>query len=212
MATGFMYVSPVGRDRYLRAYERSLLASLDHILGAIPPHDLSIQYDVCQEVLMFEDYFPVVEANYKTKVFEQLARLASAVPEGVELGFHLCYGSPGDQPLVRLRDAEVLVELMNGIDNSAPRRVDFLHVPAPREANDAFFAPLRRWRAPQDTRLYLGLLQEDDDAGNLARIASARTAVRDFGVAAECGFGRRDPSHVPAILATHRDAAESLAR
>ena len=80
MATGFMYVSPVGRDKYLRAYERSLLKSLDHILGAIPAHDLSIQFDVCQEVLMFEDYFPVVEPNYKTKVFDQLARLANAIP------------------------------------------------------------------------------------------------------------------------------------
>jgi hypothetical protein len=212
LATGFMYVSPVGRDRYLRAYERSLLKSLDHIIAAIPAQDLSIQFDVCQEVLMFEHYFPVVEPDYKRKVFDQLARLASATPDGVELGFHLCYGSPGDQPLVRLRDARVLVELMNGIAARVSRRVDFIHVPAPKGATDSFFAPLRDWRAPKDTRLYLGLLQEDDHAGNLARIASACTVVRDFGVAAECGFGRRDPSHVPAILAIHRDAAETLVR
>ena len=101
---------------------------------------------------------------------------------------------------------------MNGIAASAPRRVDFIHVPAPKQATSSFFAPLRDWRAPKETRLYLGLLQEDDHAGNLVRISSACTAVRDFGVAAECGFGRRDPSHVPAILATHRDAAETLAR
>jgi hypothetical protein len=211
MATGFMYVSPVGRDRYLRAYERSLLAELDRILAAIPARDLSIQFDVCQEVLMFEDYFPVPEPDYKNKVFEQLARLSRAVPDDVELGFHLCYGSPGDQPLVRLADAGVLVELMNGIGARVPRRVDFIHIPVPREAEAAFFAPLHDWRAPKHTHLYMGLLQEGDQAGNLARIAAARTAVRDFGVAAECGFGRRDPSHVPAILATHRAAAESLA-
>jgi hypothetical protein len=210
MATGFMYVSPVGRERYLRAYERSLLGELDRILAAIPARDLSIQFDVCQEVLMFENYFPVSEPDYKTKVFDQFARLSRAIPEDVELGFHLCYGSPGDQPLVRLRDAEVLVDLMNGIAAEVPRRVDFVHIPVPREAQGAFFAPLRDWRAPRHTQLYLGLLQEGDHAGNLARIAAARTAVPEFGVAAECGFGRRDPSHVPTILATHRAAAQSL--
>jgi hypothetical protein len=212
MATGFMYVSPVGRDRYLQAYERSLLLALDRILAGVPHRDLSIQYDVCQEVLMFENYFPVPEPDYKRKVFEQLGRLSQAVPEDVELGFHLCYGSPGDQPLVRLRDAAVLVELMNGIATAAKRRVDFIHVPVPKEAGAGFFAPLRDWRGAKTTQLYLGLLQEDDADGNNARIAAARNVVPEFGVAAECGFGRRDPSHVPAILASHRHAAKGIAR
>ena len=53
-----MYVSPVGRHRYLRAYERSLLNALKLIVEAIPHSDLAIQFDVCQEVLLFENYFP----------------------------------------------------------------------------------------------------------------------------------------------------------
>ena len=65
MATGLMYVSPVGRDRYLRAYERALLGALARILSGIPHADLSIQFDVCQEVLLFENYFPVREPDYK---------------------------------------------------------------------------------------------------------------------------------------------------
>ena len=209
MATGFMYVSPVGRDRYLRAYERSLLIALETILAGIPPKDLSIQYDVCQEVLMFENYFPVQEPDYRRKVFAQLDRLARAVPTDVELGFHLCYGSPGDQPLIRLKDAAVLTEIMNGIAN-VNRRVDFVHIPAPRDAGAAFFAPLKDWRPQNDTRLFIGLLQESDPSGNRERIAAAKRVTPDFGVASECGFGRRDPSHVPAILASHRAAAEAL--
>jgi hypothetical protein len=210
MATGFMYVSPVGRDRYLRAYERSLLFDLEGIVAGIPRRDLSIQFDVCQEVLMFENYFPVAEPDHKAKVFAQLGRLADAVPGDVDLGFHLCYGSPGDQPLVRLRDAGVLTEIMNGIAAGVPRRVDFIHVPVPKEAGTAFFEPLRDWEGSSDTRLYLGLLQEGDVLGNRARITAARSVVPDFGVAAECGFGRRDPSHVSAILATHGQAARDV--
>ena len=211
MATGLMYVSPVGRDRYLRAYERALLKTLKNIVDAIPRDDLSIQFDVCQEVLLFENYFPEREGDYQTPVFEQFGRLAAAVPEGVELGFHLCYGSPGDQPLLLLTDATVLVELMNGIAGFVRRPVGFLHIPVPKHAGDAFFAPLRDWKRPAGTHLYLGLLQFPDDAGNRARIAAARRVIPNFGVGAECGFGRTDPGRVPVILAGHYAAAEMLA-
>jgi hypothetical protein len=211
MASGLMYVSPVGRDRYLPVYERSLLKALDNILRAIPHSELSIQFDVCQEVLLFENYFPVREPNYQKEVFEQFGRLGAAIPSGVELGFHLCYGSPGDQPLLLLKDSAVLVELMKGIADFVPRAVEFIHIPVPKQADSAFFAPLRDWRRPAATHLYLGLLQFDDDSGNRARIAAARRVVSDFGVAAECGFGRTDPGRVSGILAGHREAAQMLA-
>jgi len=211
MATGLMYVSPNGRERYLRCYERCLLRALGTIAASIPHDELSIQFDVCQEVLMFENYFPEGNAGYKVPIFQQFARLAAAVPGDVELGFHLCYGSPGDQPLIRLHDAKVLVELMNGIGASVERPVHFIHIPVPRHAGDAFFAPLVDWRRPAGTHLYLGLLQYDDAAGNEARIAAARRVVQDFGVGAECGFGRTDPKRVPGLLAGHRAAAQLLA-
>jgi hypothetical protein len=211
MATGLMYVSPAGRDRYLRAYERSLLKAVRNILSVIPHDDLSIQFDVCQEVLLFENYFPAREPNYERPVFEQFARLGAAIPNNVELGFHLCYGSPGDQPLLVLKDAGVLADLMKGIGDFVRRPVEFIHIPIPTHATAAFFAPLRNWRRPEGTSLYLGLLQFSDEAGNRARIEAARRVVDDFGVAAECGFGRTDPSRVPMILAGHRAAAQFLA-
>jgi hypothetical protein len=210
MATGLMYVSPGGRERYLVAYERAILNALKAILAGIPHDDLSIQFDVCQEVLWFENYFPESNAAYKENVFRQFARLAAAVPPDVELGFHLCYGSPNDQPLIRLRDAAVLVELMNGIGASVRRRVDFIHIPVPKSATRSFFEPLAQWQRPADTRLYLGLLQYDDAAGDLARIAAARPFAGSFGVGAECGFGRTDPKRVPAILAGHRAAVDAM--
>jgi hypothetical protein len=211
MATGLMYIGPGGRDRYLRAYERALLKALRNIVSFIPHDDLSIQFDVCQEVLLFENYFPLREPNYKQPVFEQFARLGAAVPCDVELGFHLCYESLGDQPLLILKDAGVLAELMKGIGDFVQRPMQFMHIPVPEHATEAFFAPLRSWRRQLGCGLYLGLLQYNDAAGNRVRIAAARRVIDDFGVAAECGFGRTDPSRVPAILAGHRAAAQYLA-
>jgi hypothetical protein len=57
MASGYMYVSPKAREAYLPVCERALLTALGNIVAAIPAEDLAIQWDVCQEVLVFEDYF-----------------------------------------------------------------------------------------------------------------------------------------------------------
>ena len=40
--------------------------------------------------------------------------LGEAVPESVELGYHLCYGSPADEHLVQPKDAAILVEMLEG--------------------------------------------------------------------------------------------------
>lgn len=211
LATGLMYVSPNGREDYVEAYERALMLALGRIVAAIPHEDLSIQFDVCQEVLLLEGYFPEQVPNSRKMVFRQFGRLAAAVPEAVELGFHLCYGSPGDQPLLVLKDAAVLTELMNGIAAEISRTVAFIHIPVPRHADADFFEPLRGWRQPAATQLYLGLLQYNDPVGDHRRIAAARQVVPAFGVGAECGFGRTDPARLPAILAAHLAAARLLA-
>jgi len=211
IASAWMYVSPVAREEYLRLYERDLLAALGRIARAVPPADLAIQIDVCQEVLLFENYFPDRPADYQARIFAGLRRLGEAVPRGVELGYHLCYGSPADEHLVQPKDMAILVELMNGIGHALERPLDFLHVPVPKPRDDdGYFAPLADWRRRPETRLYLGLLHHDDDAGNRARIGAARRVVGDFGVASECGWGRGDPARLPGILAAHRAAAEML--
>jgi len=211
MASGYMYVSPRAREAYHRTYERSLLGALSRIAAAIPAADLSVQFDVCQEVLVFENYFPERPWTYKDDVFGELGRLGDAVPAGAELGYHLCYGSPYDQHLVQPRDMGIVVEMMNGIGGAVQRRLDFIHVPVPQpRLDDAYFAPLKGWRRRPETRLYLGLLHYDDSEGDRRRIDAARRYVGDFGVASECGWGRTDPGRLEGLLAGHRQAAEML--
>ena len=209
MASGYMYVSPSVLAAYLPVYERSLLAALRRIVEAIPHRDLSIQWDVCQEVLIFEQYFPHRPDSYREEIFAELARLGDAVPADVECGYHLCYGSPRDAHLVMPKDTAILVEISNGLLDRLGRRLDFLHLPVPQDRTDAaYFAPLRALRLPADATLYLGLIHHDDEAGDQARIAAASAVVPAFGVATECGWGRGDPERIPALLASHRHAME----
>ena len=90
MASAYMYVSHKALDEYLRVYQKSLLNALNRVLDAIPHEDLCIQYDVCQEVLIFENYFPHRPEDYKEQIFAELSALGDAVPEDVKLGYHLC--------------------------------------------------------------------------------------------------------------------------
>ena len=192
-------------------YERALLAALANIVKAIPARDLAIQWDVCQEVLAFEGYFKDRPADYKKQTFGMLGRLGEAVPSGVEMGYHLCYGSPQDEHLVQPKDAAILVEMMEGIAASTRRPINFFHIPVPKDRTDAtFYALLARWKRPAGTKLYLGLLHHDDAAGDEARIAEAKRHIPDFGFSAECGWGRTQPGRLPGLLAGHRSAAEAL--
>ena len=211
MSSAFMYVSPRAHDDYQRAYERSLRRDLGRIVAGIPPADLSIQWDICQEVLVLEGYFPSRPADHRERIFALLARLGDAVPAGVELGYHLCYGSPADQHLLMPKDTAILAELARAIVTGVQRRVDFLHLPVPRERDDAaYFAPLRDLALPTPLRLYLGLLHHDDRDGDRRRIDVARDAVSVFGVATECGWGRGEPARLAGLLESHRHAVDYL--
>jgi hypothetical protein len=210
-ASGYLYVSGPAREVYFVVYERSLRAALANIVKTIPAADLCIQWDVCQEVLAFENYFKDRPSYYKQQIFGLLGRLGDAVPAGAELGYHLCYGSPRDEHLVQPKDAAVLVEMMNGIVAATQRPIDFIHIPVPKERiDDAYYAPLKDFKRPNGTKLYLGLLHHDDDAGDKTRVAVARRHVSDFGLSAECGWGRTEPGRLPGLLKGHRVAAEAF--
>jgi hypothetical protein len=211
MASAFMYVSPHARPAYIPTYERAIARALGEITAAIPAERLSIQWDVCQEVLVYEGFFADRPADYKEQVASELARLGDAVPAAVEMGYHLCYGSPADEHLVMPRDMAVMVEIANGMRQRLRRRIDFLHLPVSKDRTDAaYFRPLLDLEGFADTVLYLGLIHHDDRDGDRARIEAARGFARAFGVASECGWGRADPARVPGLLESHRAAVEHL--
>ena len=133
------------------------------------------------------------------------------MPRAVELGYHLCYGSPTDQHLVMPKDTAILTEIAAAVFARVPRSVDFLHLPVPQDRDDpGYFAPLASLAVPESTRLYLGLLHHGDEAGDRRRIDTARVVVASFGVATECGWGRGDPARISGLLESHRRAVAYL--
>ena len=180
-------------DQVLPRYEEAMLREVDRICSRIPHRDLAIQWDVCIEMVQWDGRwqrkpFPGMD-RYLGETF---ARLASAIPGDVELGFHLCYGDLDARHFLEPEDAGKMVELANLIAQYVRRPMAYMHMPVPIDRDDdAFYAPLRGLKLPPGTELYLGVVHTQDGVeGTRRRITTAEKFVRDFGIASECGISR----------------------
>ncbi|MEA2648408.1 MAG: hypothetical protein QOG61_843, partial [Candidatus Binataceae bacterium] len=104
------------------------------------------------------------------------------------------------------------VRMANLAIANSGRRVDWVHLPVPINRNDdAYFAPLRELNHV-GAKVFLGLIHlQDGVAGSLARAQTARRHLADFGIATECGLGRRQPETLDEVLRIHCEVADSLA-
>jgi hypothetical protein len=192
------------------AYQERLLQELREILSAVPHRDLAIQWDVAYEVILLEGwtggwYFDRSRAG----LFSRLSALGEEVPGNVSLGYHLCYGDPGHKHLVEPESLRLCVEIANALTAGAKRAIDWIHMPVPRDKGVAeYFRPLRDLALGDSTQLFLGLIHFTDGfAGTMQRVRVATDFFKGFGVATECGFGRRDPKTITPLLELHRQVA-----
>jgi hypothetical protein len=207
LAPGYNYVSPPAQADFLRVFQPAMAREVARFAAALPHDRLAVQWDVCQEVLMYEGFYPERPRDYVEQIQDELARLGAAVARDIELGYHLCYGSPRDEHILQPKDMGVMVEMVNGIFARAARPVDFIHLPVPRDrTDDAFFAPLKTLELPPGCELILGLIHEGDAEGNRLRLEKARAVAPVAGVGTECGWGRKSPERMAGVLAAHEVA------
>jgi SAM-dependent methyltransferase len=206
LAPVFAFVVPEHQPVLEPLYEARLLAELDAVLREIPHDQLAVQWDTNFEFAMLERVFPVWFADVKGGILERLLRLSRHVPPDVELGYHFCYGDVQHRHFKEPEDAGKLVEVANALSASLGRPLSWIHMPAPRGRTDeAYYAPLGELRLRPETELYLGLVHHTDGVeGTAQRIDVARRFVAGFGIATECGWGRRPPSTVGELLRVHR--------
>ncbi len=192
------------------AYERRILEELAEIAQAIPHADLAVQWDICYEFI----YNLEPEKSAQLFTFDELmgsvGRISDAVPAGADLGFHLCYGDLGHKHVVDPTDTTLLVEVSNRLKTTIRRPINWIHMPVPRDrSDDAYFAPLRGLKLAPETEIYVGLVHFTDGVpGAARRLAAAQKVLPEFGIATECGFGRRPVETVRPLLELHREIAE----
>lgn len=196
-----------------RAYVDLVSRELDRLLDAIPAQDLALQWDCAYETLDIEGVLPWTTDGAWDRFTGPIPQLTAKVPEEALMGFHLCYGTLPEWPMLEARDFGLVVEMANAAVERAARPVDWVHLAGPRymrSEDERFFAPLEGLRA-DDTRVFLGLILPVDGIPGLER--RHRTAKRhldDFGVAMYCGFGRQPGVDPRVTLEEHAATARSV--
>ena len=199
---------PSDRQALLPALTKHMLGEVAAIAAAVPNDRLAVQWDVCQEVLAWEGYYEPGPVDFRSECLAVLSEIGAGVPMGVELGYHLCYGSPLDEHCVQPKDTGLMVDMVNAVSARVARPIQFFHLPVPKNrTDDAYFAPLAGLKMHPETELYLGLIHHDDAAGDAARLAASRRYARVDGIATECGMARGDPARLADLLAAHARAA-----
>lgn len=198
-------IAPEQRAALESAYWRSAMAEVAAIAAAVPAPELAIQWDTVFELLILEGVRKSRIDDTRAGLIDRLRRLGEAVPRDVELGYHFCYGDMNHRHSLEPRDMGIMVDLANDLAGVLSRPIAYFHMPVPRGRDDAaFFAPLSRLALRDATELYLGLVHFTDGIdGGERRIAAAEKFRPAFGIATECGFGRRPPETVRQLLAIH---------
>ena len=222
-ATVGFFPDPVDHPVIISAYERAIQGVIQEMLQHIPAGDLVIQWDYCSELLDImgarkeyldgESGIAALSVDARIKKYtsrDYLAPMTEAIPDGVLIGYHLCYGTWGGWPMTEVEDIGLCVQLANGLVENTPRRVDFFHLPVMRDSDDDFFRPLEALDVG-DAKVFLGLELADGVEEMVRRASSARKFLPDFGVAHYCGYGREEPARVRQLLADIVAGADELA-
>jgi len=192
------------------AYEKAMIAEIAALCRHIPHHDLCLQWDLCNEMVVWDGQpTEAVPANVPhVQILERVQRLCAAVPDDVELGLHLCYGDFGARHFVEPQDASKMVDCANELSRSIKHKLAYIHMPVPVERSDeAFHRPWRDLKLREGTELFLGVVHAKGGAeGTRARIAAAKRYAPEFGIATECGMARaRSEETVRRLLQIHAE-------
>jgi hypothetical protein len=216
---------PSDRELVCAAYEQAMTREVAEICHRIPHEDLAIQWDVCVEVLEIaaadQTQTPTDDGTSLARLLPgdpwmrtatQFGRITAAIPPAVMLGFHFCYGDLAHHHLVEPTDLALSVRMANLAVSYSVRPVSWIHMPVPiSRADDAYFAPLGKL-LNRGATVFLGLIHLNDGVdGSVKRAEAAKRYLRRFGVATECGLGRRPPETLADVLYIHKEVAEQLA-
>ncbi len=105
---------PTDRPALIPVLTTHMLGEVTAIARALPNHRIALQWDVCQEVIAWEGYYELGPVDFRKETIAELIAIGDGVPATIELGYHLCYGSPADDHVIQPKDAGIICGLDRG--------------------------------------------------------------------------------------------------
>ena len=194
------------------AYTEAMLREMAQIAREIPHGELAFQWDVAPEMMAWDardNADGLLGEDGREGILQRLTRLSNAVPADVSHGYHFCYGDFDASQVEKPLTPTAMIDLYHGLAERVSRPINWVHMPVPAHAGQAFFDEFRHLRLQPETQLYLGLVYgAEDREGAQRRIAMAAQALPDFGIATRCGIARgRSTDTVKRLLELHASLA-----
>lgn len=206
-------------DLVTTAWQEALQEEYRRILEVVPAEELCVQVDYCTEMIhiggTWAKLFSWVPDEPADSLFgkytsaDYIQGHLAGLPDDVRVGFHICCGTSPSFPVQALEDIGLPVRLSNAIQRATGGAVDFFHLPAMVDSDEAYFAPLADLAIGGAT-VYLGLECNDGIEGMDRRMAAARTHLENFGVAHYCGYFWNQ-AVMPDLLRTLAEGADRQA-
>ena len=197
------------------AYTDAMLRELDAIARFVPHDDLAFQWDIAPEMIEWDagtNADGVLGADGREGILRRIARLSAAVPADVHHGYHFCYGDFDASQVEKPASPAAMIDLYHSLSDRIGWPLNWVHMPVPGHAGEAFFSDFGSLRLRPETQLYLGLIYGPDDvAGARHRIGLAECVLAQFGIATRCGIARgRSTARVEELLRLHATLGEVL--
>ena len=188
------FPDPGDHARIVPGVTKAFRAEIRKMVEKIPPEELAIQWDLAVENRYLEAKLEKEGAKAAAKEAKRLltpaAEICPHIPEQVQLGYHSCFGTLNGWPSRQPASLEGTVLLLNASVAASGRKVDFLHFPTVGSTEESFFAPLAELNTG-GARVYVGAIHHLHGPGGLRRqLELSKKYLKDFGIAAPCGFGR----------------------
>lgn len=202
------------------AYQDRVVEEVTEVINTIPASELVLQFDINWEVIAVatgdgnaEPLTLALPGDPLDRYLGYIKRMCKPIPSEVTLGLHLCYGNYQHQHYVQPDDLAICTRMANAGIQAAGRRIDYVHMPVPRDRNDdAYFAPLKDLDTKGGT-LFIGLMHYTDGVeGTVARLKTFNKHYSGpYGIATECGLGQRPADQdLPTLIRMHREVVEQL--
>lgn len=207
-----VFMTPRAVAALENAYTEAMLREMAAICDHIPHEDLAFQWDVCREMSEWDaggNADGMLGDDGHAGIVARMKRLSDPIPLGVRHGYHFCYGNFDGGDVELPRDPKAMISLYHALCEAVERPIDWVHMPVPGHAGEAFFADFSELHLRPETELFVGVVHDAEETAALReRVLLAQRHVPSFGVAARCGIARgRSSEAVRSLLDAHAIAA-----
>ena len=163
---------PADRPKLLPPLTQHFIDEVRKIAKALPNDRIAIQWDVCQEVLAWENYYDKGPVDFRTETIDVLTQDRRRRAGRNRARLSPLLRQPADEHMVLPKDCGIMVEIANAVAARVKRPIQFFHHAGDQGAHRRRL--LRAAQGPEDRQGHRTLSRPDPPQRSRRRQGAAR--------------------------------------